>query len=138
VSVQAARLADLHKAAFPDAAWSLADFTTFLSDPTVTVISRDHGLAVIRTVLDEAELLTLGVVPSCQRSGVGSQLLAEALDAAQARGALRLYLEVAVDNMAARALYARAGFVQVGTRRAYYPRPGLPAADAVLLQRALA
>jgi ribosomal protein S18 acetylase RimI-like enzyme len=47
-----------------------------------------------------------------------------------------MLLEVRPTNAAARALYARAGFVQLGVRRDYYPaKPGRE--DALLLGRAL-
>jgi ribosomal-protein-alanine N-acetyltransferase len=42
-------------------------------------------------------------------------------------------LEVAADNPAARALYARAGFREVGRRRNYYRRPARRA-DALILR----
>jgi ribosomal-protein-alanine N-acetyltransferase len=35
--------------------------------------------------------------------------------------AQRIFLEVRVSNAAARALYARAGFREIATRRDYYP-----------------
>jgi ribosomal-protein-alanine N-acetyltransferase len=41
-----------------------------------------------------------------------------------------MFLEVAADNKAANALYAGAGFVQVGERRGYYPDGG----DALVLR----
>jgi ribosomal-protein-alanine N-acetyltransferase len=38
-------------------------------------------------------------------------------------GVASLYLEVRDSNMAARALYASRGFVEIGRRRDYYRRP---------------
>jgi ribosomal-protein-alanine N-acetyltransferase len=43
---------------------------------------------------------------------------------AAVRGARRLFLEVAESNVGARALYARAGLVEVGRRARYYPDGG--------------
>jgi len=51
---------------------------------------------------------------------------------AQGAGARRLLLEVASGDAAARALYAGAGFVEVGRRTRYYPR-GAVAEDALVL-----
>lgn len=48
-------------------------------------------------------------------------------------GATRLFLEVAEDNAAARALYDRLGFEPAGRRPRYYSRPNGPAVDALLL-----
>jgi [ribosomal protein S18]-alanine N-acetyltransferase len=51
----------------------------------------------------------------------------------QRQGVRVLFLEVGVDNPAARALYAQAGFEEVGRRLGYYTRPnGL--ADALVLR----
>ena len=46
-----------------------------------------------------------------------------------------MFLEVAEDNRAARALYAAAGFASVGRRPAYYARPGAADAVAALILR---
>ena len=53
--------------------------------------------------------------------------------AAAARGAVRVFLEVADDNAAARALYARAGFVEAGRRPGYYAGADGERRDALLL-----
>ncbi|MDP3371055.1 MAG: ribosomal-protein-alanine acetyltransferase, partial [Brevundimonas sp.] len=52
---------------------------------------------------------------------------------AATRGATRLFLEVAEDNMAALALYAGAGFVEAGRRPGYYARPHGRPRDALVL-----
>jgi len=91
------------------------------------------GFILCRVVADEAEILMLAVRPDARRSGLGRRLTEAAADVCMTRGAERLFLEVAEDNMAARMLYVRAGFVEVGRRRAYYARPDGPAADALIL-----
>ena len=48
-----------------------------------------------------------------------------------------MFLEVAVDNPAAIALYQAAGFVPAGRRRGYYRRQGADAMDALVLRRTL-
>jgi ribosomal-protein-alanine N-acetyltransferase len=57
---------------------------------------------------------------------------------AAARGATRLFLEVADDNAAALALYARAGFSEAGRRPGYYARPDGVRQDALILALNLA
>lgn len=91
------------------------------------------GLALARVAADEAEILTLAVLPEARRRGVGGALLASVAAGAAARGARALFLEVAVGNAPARALYAAAGFVAVGRRRGYYPG----GEDALVLRQAL-
>ena len=87
----------------------------------------------MRVVADEAEILTLAVHPEARGRGQGARLVAEGVAAAGARGAYRIFLEVADDNASARAVYARAGFVEAGRRTAYYSRPDGSRADALLL-----
>lgn len=46
-------------------------------------------------------------------------------------GAARIFLEVSVENAAARRLYARAGYTQIGRRKAYYA----DGTDALVLEK---
>lgn len=128
-----ARLAAIHAQAF-DAPWSTSELTALMSQPGVLALAEgDDGFILIRTVADEAEILTLAVRPGRRRAGLGAALTRAAAAAARRQGARRLILEVAEDNTAARALYDRAGFIPAGRRKAYYARAGGPAADALIL-----
>ena len=69
----AGRLAVLHATAF-DAPWDAAAFAVLLSQPGVFAIRAEDGFILCRTVLDEAEILTLAVRPSARRSGLGARL----------------------------------------------------------------
>ncbi|WP_292228799.1 ribosomal protein S18-alanine N-acetyltransferase [Brevundimonas sp.] len=127
-----ARLAALHAEAFA-APWSEAEFADLLQQAGVFAVEEADGFILIRGVLDEAEILTLAVRPSARRIGLGGRLVGQgAVRAAQA-GAVRLFLEVAEDNVAARALYERAGFAQIGRRKAYYAAPDGGRTDALVL-----
>ena len=95
--------------------------------------SAPAGVAVVRVAADEAELLTIGVLPEARRGGLAKRLLAELGEAAAARGAVRLFLEVSVANAAALALYRGLGFGELGRRRRYYP----DGTDALLLAQDL-
>jgi len=135
----AGRLAALHASAFAhDRGWSAAEFEALASGPGTAIHAGAEGVSIVRTVADEAELLTLAVAPAARRRGVGAALLHLAEAAAISAGAVRMILEVAEDNAAARALYAAAGYAAVGRRRAYYSRAGTAAADALILARPLA
>lgn len=137
----AARLADLHATVF-DAPWTAADFTNLMGMAGVIALGVEAdgalvGLVLTRTVADEAEILTLGVAPSARRQGVGAILAVAACGACAAAGARALWLEVAIDNQAALALYGRAGFEVSGRRPSYYARLLGPAVDAVVMRRVL-
>ena len=85
----------------------------------------------------EAEILSFGVIEAWRRRGVGRRMLDSAVGHAKESGASRVLLEVAADNTAALALYARADFRAVGRRRGYYRRSAGPAVDAMILSRDL-
>jgi ribosomal-protein-alanine N-acetyltransferase len=131
-----AALAALHAAAFPPAeAWGPDALQLMLEMPgSFALVQAGEGFILARTAADEAEILTLAVVPTARRRGLGGRLLASAMAAARGRGATAMFLEVAESNAAARALYAIGGFTPVGRRGRYYPDGG----DALVLRRELA
>lgn len=128
----AARLAEIHAAAFP-APWDAAAFATLLNQAGVFVLEAPDGFILLRAVADEAEILTLAVRPAARRAGLGAGLVEQGAVAAAAYGATRLFLEVAQDNAPALALYARAGFAEAGRRPGYYARPDGGRQDALIL-----
>jgi ribosomal-protein-alanine N-acetyltransferase len=130
-------MADIHASAF-ERPWDAATFETLCGQPGVAALGDADGFILIRTVVDEAEILTLAIRPEARRRGTGSRLVAAAAQAAREQGAVSLHLEVADDNAAALALYVRAGFVETGRRAGYYPREGRPTAAALLLTLKLA
>ena len=115
----AAGLAALHATAF-DSPWSAAEFAQLLDGPGVFAVAEPDGFILIRVVADEAEILTLAVRPEARSAGLGGRLVGQGAVRAAQVGARRLFLEVAEDNVAARALYARAGFALIGRRKGYY------------------
>jgi len=92
------------------------------------------GFIMIRTAAEEAEILTLAVVSSHRRKGLGRALVEKALNNLKVFGTTVCYLEVASDNIAAIDLYRSSGFVEVGRRVGYYARQE-GAMDAVLMSR---
>ena len=132
----AARLAALHAAAFGgpgETAWSEAALAALLDQAGVFAVERADGFGLLRVVADEAEILTLAVRPEGRRRGAGRALVEAGVRTAAGRGAGRVFLEVADDNTPARALYARAGFVEAGRRRGYYAGRDGSRRDALIL-----
>lgn len=121
----ATRLAALHGKCF-EAAWDRQAFSTLLSGPGVHAIVKhepgagDMAFGVVRVVVDEAEILTLGVIPTKRGGGYGRAMLDALADHARANGAKRLILEVAENNITAINLYSTAGFISIGRRNDYY------------------
>lgn len=130
-------MAEVHASAF-ERPWDAATFETLCGQPGVAALGDTDGFILIRTVVDEAEILTLAVRPEARRRGAGARLVAAGAETARKQGAVSLHLEVADDNAAALVLYARAGFLETGRRAGYYPREGRPAAAALLLTLKLA
>ncbi|MFO1060154.1 MAG: GNAT family N-acetyltransferase [Dongiaceae bacterium] len=138
-------LAALHAACFDDA-WSARSIGAMLATPGAFGLlagagdgAADEGPAgfiLLRAAADEAEILSLAVLPAARRRGVGRQLLAEAIDRLVEAGVRRLVLEVAENNAAARGLYAGAGFAEVGRRPGYY-RQGPRLVAALIMARNL-
>ncbi len=118
----AAALAAIHGAAFPPGArWGADAMALQLGLPgAYGFIDADGGCVLARVAADEAEILTLAVLPEARRHGLGRALLAAAMAEAAARGALSMVLEVGARNAPAQALYAGAGFGRVGLRTGYY------------------
>ena len=129
---KAGRLAALHATAFSPS-WDVAAFETLLGQAGVITVEDSDGFILLRVVADEAEILTLAVRPSARGQGIGTRLVREGGAAAEQQGATRLFLEVAGDNTAARALYARTGFIEAGRRPGYYARPDGHRQDALIL-----
>lgn len=88
------------------------------------------GFCSFWRVLDELHINNLAVLPEFRRHGIGSSLLARALQEGTALGARRATLEVRRSNEAARLLYERFGFTIAGVRRGYYTSP---VEDALIL-----
>jgi ribosomal-protein-alanine N-acetyltransferase len=135
-------LSRLHLACFPEDPWDAAAITKIMG--MVGFFGRiawedktPSGFALALGLGEECEILALGVVSERRRAGIGSALVDSICCEAQQRGADRVLLEVAVDNVAARALYAARGFIQVGCRRCYY-RQNDRLVDALVLRLALA
>lgn len=89
------------------------------------------GFAVMQTVLDESELLTIGIIPEFQGRGLGRRLLEASLKEVKKLGVNKCFLEVRVSNLPALYLYEKAGFKKTGIRKNYYSKTAnLPAEDA--------
>lgn len=92
------------------------------------------GYAFFRTCAPECELLHLVVALERRRQRVGTELLQQTLAHFAETHFAACFLEVRTSNQAARRLYAKFGFIQVGQRKNYYNQP---VEDALLLRRNL-
>lgn len=108
-------------------AWPQTDLEAAIDWPGVQLLcaadSRDPtaliGFVLTRTILDEAEILLIAVVPEERRRGIGRCLLEAVIAHARPAG-ISLFLEVRADNIAALEMYRTLNFEPVGVRRGYY------------------
>lgn len=125
------RIAEIEASLFKDKAWSLELIRSELESPEnlVIVVEDDFseviGYIIIKVILDEAEVLRLGVKKN-QGKGIGEGLLMAALDVLKRNGIKKVFLEVSADNIKAQRLYEKFEFKKVGERTDYYS-PGKPA-----------
>src|SRR5690242_3721679 len=111
------RAADLHRRAFAalgERPWTRQDMAELLASSHaggffLLIDGEDAGIALWRTIVDEAELLTIAVDTAHRRQGVAQALLEAVIERVRERGARVLFLEVGVDNPPALSLYSQAG-----------------------------
>jgi tRNA threonylcarbamoyladenosine biosynthesis protein TsaB len=140
----AAVLAALHADAFAGQStelWTEKSLRELLAMPGALALlatqggEQPVGFILLRLAADEAEIITLAVQPQLRRQGVARRLLTVGLAKVTGRGAQQCFLEVADTNLAARALYASAGFAEVGRRPGYYRAGAGAPRDAILMRK---
>ncbi len=78
------------------------------------------GYAIMMVGFQETNLLNIGVNPKFNRKGLASQLLHRLLLISRINHAKHMWLEVRASNQAARGLYQKFDFNEVGLRKNYY------------------
>ncbi|WP_035832274.1 GNAT family N-acetyltransferase [Kaistia adipata] len=136
-------LAEIHAGGFRRG-WSADEIDGLLADATVSgrVLRREtifgarrpQGFILIRTVADQAEVLTIAVAPASRGRGYGRQLMEDALRGLYRDLVPEIFLEVDEGNAAAVALYRSLGFVEVGRRKGYYGDGKGPGGTALVLR----
>ncbi|MBS7539680.1 ribosomal protein S18-alanine N-acetyltransferase [Ancylobacter lacus] len=137
-------LAALHAASF-HLPWDTAEFERLLADRLSRgVVATDGprgepvGFLLARGVWPETEILSIAVAPRRRGHGIGRQLIDHAFGRLAAEGFTTVFLEVEDGNIAARTLYERTGFREIGRREGYYrTASGVPAA-AIAMRRDIA
>jgi ribosomal-protein-alanine N-acetyltransferase len=92
------------------------------------------GFFLARAIYENLEILKIGVLPGCQRQGIGTHLIENAYAEGIRRGCNRCFLEVRKSNQIAIQFYYNHNFRIAGTRPDYYTDP---VEDAWIMERAL-
>ena len=136
----AAAVSHLEERCFPTF-WSAEQYAKELQTPYLdgwgAFVEQDDrkvlaGYIVCSHVADMWEIVNIAVDPAWRCKGIASRLLETALQDARKKHSISCSLEVRRGNRPARALYARAGFVQAGIRKNYYAETGEDALVLVL------
>jgi ribosomal-protein-alanine N-acetyltransferase len=127
--------------AFP---WPQHDIETLLAAPSTlgdgafgSKTNDLQGFILTQRAADEAEILTIAVLPRKQGQGIAGRLLEAHLGVLAAKGVKTLFLEVEAKNHAALALYKRFAFEIAGERKSYYRKAGGETALAYIMRRSV-
>jgi ribosomal-protein-alanine N-acetyltransferase len=140
-SAAAKLLAELHGESFATR-WSEISFGEMLAVPgtQATLVSTQNnpmGFVLFRKAADEAEILTICTRPAFRQKGHGKLLMQHLESVLKKDDVKSLFIEVAVSNHAALALYVSSGFEKAGTRKNYYERSGGAREDALIMRKGL-
>ena len=105
--------------------WSQATLADALADERyiVLLVRQDEkicGFALGWSIGEEAELARIGVLAHWRNRQLGEELTRGLCMAFRERGAEAVFLEVREDNIPARRLYEKCGFLEIGLRKNYY------------------
>ena len=129
-------IAEMEKLCFSDP-WSESSIRSELNNPLSTwlvAVEDDQVVGYVgsQTVLGWTDMMNIAVHPNYRRRGIAEAMVNGLETALKARESQCLTLEVRVSNEAARALYAKLGFQEVGLRKNYYRHPK---EDALILRK---
>ena len=117
----------LDKKLFPYSPWSASQYKEEFSSPTrhfVVALDDAQGIIGYAGVFApggaEADVLTVGVIPSQRGKGIARQLMALITDWAKQQGSTAMMLEVKVDNLEAIGLYESLGYSKLNIRKDYF------------------
>ncbi len=108
--------------------WSPVGFFSFLlRDDALFLVAEDQkeiiGYCGVLMVLDQGDIVNVGVKSERQRQGIARKLLNALIRKTEEKGVTALYLEVRAGNQAAIGLYESLGFCRLGVRKGYYEEP---------------
>lgn len=116
--------AAIHRLSF-ETAWTAAQLTDHIERDVCLGLydgAQMVGFAVLSVAVDQADIITIAVDQARRGQRLGTTLLSALHRAAKDAGVSVIFLEVAIDNIAATALYKAAGYAAIGKRPAYYKR----------------
>ncbi|MCC3862354.1 ribosomal protein S18-alanine N-acetyltransferase [Pseudemcibacter aquimaris] len=138
-------ISQIHEEVFlgaPEQSWTKSEFESmFAISGTECFIIKNNdkplGFSLVRSVADEAEIITFCILPNHTKNGYATLLLEWIVKELQKRALNRLFLEVRENNIAAIKLYKKCLFDIIGRRKGYYHNHQGEKIDAIVMQRCL-
>ena len=131
-------LTAIHRACFPHY-WDHEAFTDFFSvGGTHALLIDGAAMMVYRVQHEQADIITIAVLPEFRRHGLAKALMERALAHIRGLGASTLFLDVEDGNLAAVRLYEGLGFKEIRRRKLYYRQKDGSYTDALVMSRKLA
>lgn len=138
---EAGTLTEIHEKCFPRY-WNREAFTDFFSvKGTCAFLVEENenpvAMVVYRISFDQADILTIAVLPQWRRKGLAEKMLSEMLVRCKNAGVKKMFLEVEEGNISAFNLYEKSGFKQIGRRKLYYQQLDGSYTDALVMEKKL-
>ena len=138
---EAELLTEIHEEWFPRY-WNRQAFTDFFAVKNtfaklVECEEKPIAMMVYRVAFDQADVLTVAVLPAFRGRGIARKLVADALIHCTELGAEKLFLEVEVGNAPAIKLYENLGFKHISRRKLYYQQLDGSLTDALVMAKKL-
>lgn len=135
-------LANIEKACFGKDAWSIPslrgefenDFSHFFGEE---IDGKLVGYVCVRTLMEEAQICNIAVLPDYRRQGIATRLLEHVAQFGKEVGCQRSELEVNMQNVPAVELYKKCGYEVAGIRKNFYRRSRYPSRDAYTMLKQL-
>jgi ribosomal-protein-alanine N-acetyltransferase len=117
----------LDKELFPYSPWSTSQYKEEFSSPTrhfVVAIDAAQNIVGYAGVFApggaDADVLTVGVIPTHRGKGIAKALMAMITDWAKEQGSIAMMLEVKIDNFDAIGLYESLNYSKLNVRKDYF------------------
>lgn len=132
-----AAMAKIHGQSFAKA-WSASTFRDMFEDGVqysgilVHDAEQALGFIIISKIIDEAEIITICILPEKRGKAFGAKLLQHQIEQLKQQEVKKLFLEVNENNSSAIRLYKKLGFLPTATRKNYYRLADGSCADALI------
>lgn len=142
----AALLTGIHRHCFTSY-WNVDSFNDFFSVAGTRALLAELpedgelkpvGMMVYRLHHEQADIITVCILPPWRRHGIARLLLQEAISRVAEAGVEQMFLDVEDGNRAAIGLYQGFGFTQINRRKLYYRQKDGSFTDALVMTCKLA